>query len=71
MKSSKKDQVERALHEATGAVKELAGKLSDTEKVEAEGAGDKLAGRMQKRISQVKKVFLETGTTRILGGGVP
>jgi uncharacterized protein YjbJ (UPF0337 family) len=57
MKSSTKDQAEGMFHEVKGKVKEVAGKLSDNPDLEAEGVGEKIAGKVQKKISQVKKVL--------------
>ena len=57
MKSSTKDQVEGTLHELKGKAKEVAGKLSDNPKLEAEGTGEKIAGKVQGKIGQVKKVL--------------
>jgi uncharacterized protein YjbJ (UPF0337 family) len=57
MKSSTKDQAEGKLHELKGKVKEVAGKLSDNPKLEGEGTGEKIAGKVQDKIGQIKKVF--------------
>ena len=57
MKSSTKDQVEGTFHELKGKVKEVAWKLSDNPKLEAEGTGEKIAGKVQDKIGQVKKVL--------------
>jgi uncharacterized protein YjbJ (UPF0337 family) len=38
-------------------IKEMAGKLSDNTKLEAEGSCEKLAGKDQVKVGQVKKVF--------------
>jgi uncharacterized protein YjbJ (UPF0337 family) len=57
MKSSTKDKVEGTFHEAKGKVKEVAGKLSDNPNLEAEGAGEKIAGKVQEKIGEVKKVL--------------
>lgn len=57
MKSSTKDQVEGKLHELKGTVKEIAGKLSDDPELEGEGLGEKIAGKVQGKIGQVKKVL--------------
>ena len=35
----------------------IAGKLSDNPKLEAEGTGEKIAGKIQEKIGQVKKVL--------------
>jgi len=57
MKSSTKDQAEGTLHEVKGKVKEVAGILSDNPDLEAEGAGERIAGKVQKKIGQVKEVL--------------
>jgi uncharacterized protein YjbJ (UPF0337 family) len=57
MKTSAKDKAEGTFHELKGKVKEVAGKLSDNPKLEAEGTGEKIAGKIQGKIGQVKKVF--------------
>jgi uncharacterized protein YjbJ (UPF0337 family) len=55
MKSSSRDKAEGTFHEMKGKVKEVAGKVSDNPKLEAEGIGEKIAGKVQKKIGQVKK----------------
>ncbi|MCX5827775.1 MAG: CsbD family protein [Deltaproteobacteria bacterium] len=57
MKSSTKDQMEGKFHQVKGKLKEMAGELSDNPKLEAEGAGEKIAGEVQEKIGQVKKVW--------------
>ena len=57
MKSSTKDQMEGKYHQVKGKLKEMAGELSDNPKLEAEGAGEKIAGEVQEKIGQVKKVW--------------
>jgi uncharacterized protein YjbJ (UPF0337 family) len=57
MKSSIRDKAEGTFHEAKGKVKEVAGKLSDNSKLEAEGTVEKLAGKTQEKIGEVKKVL--------------
>ena len=42
-----KDRVEGAMHQAKGSVKEAAGKVTGDKKTEAEGAGEKAAGKVQ------------------------
>ena len=56
MKSSRQDQTEGMFHKAKGRVKEVAGELSDNPKLEAEGIVEKMAGTVQEKIGQVKKV---------------
>ncbi|MDD2310526.1 MAG: CsbD family protein [Desulfuromonadaceae bacterium] len=57
MKSSTKDQAEGMLHQVKGTAKEIAGKLTDNPKLEGEGTGEKIAGKVQKKIGQVEKVL--------------
>ena len=57
MKSSTKDRAKGAFHEAKGSVKEIAGKLSDNPKLQAEGVVEKIAGKTQSKVGDIKKVF--------------
>ena len=57
MKSGTKDQAEGKFHEVKGTIKEIAGKLSDNPKLEGEGSGEKIAGKVQEKIGQFKKVL--------------
>lgn len=57
MKSSTKDQEEGTFHELKGKVKEVAGKLSDNPKLEGEGLGEMIAGKVQKKVGQVDEVL--------------
>ena len=57
MKSSSRDKAEGKLHEVKGKVKEVAGKLTDNPELEAEGAGEKLAGKVRGKIGQIKEVL--------------
>jgi uncharacterized protein YjbJ (UPF0337 family) len=57
MKSSTRDKAEGKLHEVKGKVKEVAGKLTDNPKLEAEGSGEKLAGKVQGKIGKIKDVL--------------
>ena len=56
MKASTQDQAEGTFHELKGKVKEVAGKLTDNPKLEGEGLGEKMAGKVQKKIGQVERV---------------
>ena len=56
MKASTQDQAEGTFHELKGKIKEVAGKLSDNPKLEGEGLGEKMAGKVQKKIGQVERV---------------
>ena len=57
MKSSTKDQAEGKLHEVKGKLKEIAGELIDNPELEAEGAAESIAGKVQGKVGQVKKVL--------------
>ena len=57
MKTSTRDKAEGALHQAKGKVKEVAGKVTDNPKLEAEGKAEKVAGKVQGKVGEVKKVF--------------
>ena len=57
MKPSTKDQAQGTFHQVKGAIKELAGQLSDNPKLENEGTDEKIAGKVQEKIGQVKKVL--------------
>jgi uncharacterized protein YjbJ (UPF0337 family) len=57
MKNSTKDKVEGTIHEVKGKLKETAGKVGGNPDLEAEGTGEKVAGRVQRKIGQIKAVF--------------
>ncbi len=57
MKDSTKDKVHGAMHEAKGAVKEKAGQATNNPELEAEGSDEKLAGKIQKKVGDIEKVF--------------
>lgn len=49
-----KDTVKGATKEATGSVKQAVGKATGNERLEAEGAGEKVAGKVQKGVGNLK-----------------
>jgi uncharacterized protein YjbJ (UPF0337 family) len=57
MKSSMKDKVKGTFHEAKGKAKEMVGKITDDPKLEAKRKAEKIAGKVQEKIGQVKKVL--------------
>ena len=57
MKSSIRDKAEGTFHEVKGKVKEVAGKISDNPKLEAEGINEKIDGKVQEKIGEVKKIL--------------
>jgi len=57
MKSSTRDKTEGKFHEAKGKLREMAGKITDNPKLQAKGKAEKIAGNIQEKIGQVKKVL--------------
>jgi uncharacterized protein YjbJ (UPF0337 family) len=57
MKSSTTDQVTGKLHEIKGDLKQKAGQVTNNPNLEAEGQTEKIAGKVQKKIGQIEKVF--------------
>jgi uncharacterized protein YjbJ (UPF0337 family) len=57
MKSSKTDKIEGAVHEAKGKVKEVAGKIIGNPNLQDEGTAEKVRGKVQRKVGDVKKVF--------------
>lgn len=57
MKSSTKDQAARKIHELKGKVKELAGRATDNPRLESEGTAEKISGRIQNKVGEIKKVL--------------
>ena len=57
MKPSTTDQVQGALHEVKGEVKERVGQVTGNPDLTNEGQAEKLAGKVQKKVGQVEKVF--------------
>jgi uncharacterized protein YjbJ (UPF0337 family) len=49
-----KDRAEGMAHQAKGAVKEAAGKVTGDAKLEGEGKGEKLAGKVQNAVGGAK-----------------
>jgi uncharacterized protein YjbJ (UPF0337 family) len=52
-----KDQVTGKFHEVKGKVKEKLGQAAGNPDVEAEGQSENLAGKIQKKVGQIEKVF--------------
>ena len=57
MKSSTRDAVTGRAREVKGTVKEKVGKLTSDPELKDEGTVEKVAGKVQKKVGQVKKVF--------------
>ena len=57
MKSSTTDKIEGALHEVKGKVKEVTGKIIGNPNLRDEGTAEKVSGKVQRKVGDVKKVF--------------
>lgn len=57
MRASTKDQAKGKLHEIKGDIKQKAGRATTNPNLEAEGQDEKFAGKVQKKIGQIEKVF--------------
>jgi len=57
MKPSTKDQIQGKLHEAKGQLKQTAGEITDNPELAGEGRDEKVVGKVQNKIGQIKKVF--------------
>jgi uncharacterized protein YjbJ (UPF0337 family) len=57
MKTSTADQIEGKIHQVKGGAKQKTGQLTGNQNLEAEGQAEKLAGKVQKKIGQIEKIF--------------
>ena len=57
MKPSTKDEIAGKIHEVKGNIKEKTGRLTNDADLEGEGIGEKIAGKIQKKIGQVERVI--------------
>nr|MBF0220926.1 CsbD family protein [Desulfobulbaceae bacterium] len=57
MKSSTKDKAQGTFHQVKGKTKEVAGRISDNHELEVEGTIEKLAGKGQRKVGEIKNVF--------------
>jgi uncharacterized protein YjbJ (UPF0337 family) len=57
MKQSTKDQARGKAHEVKGSIKEQVGRATNDRNMEAEGKGEKIGGKIVKKIGQVEKVL--------------
>ena len=57
MTNSTKDKAHGIFHEAKGKVKEKVGQLTNDPNLESEGKGEKMGGKVQKKVGDVEKVF--------------
>jgi uncharacterized protein YjbJ (UPF0337 family) len=57
MKPSTQNKAKGKFHEIKGKVKERVGRATNNPKLVAEGQGEKLGGKIRKKIGQVEKVL--------------
>jgi uncharacterized protein YjbJ (UPF0337 family) len=57
MKDSTKDKIQGAVHELKGSVKEKVGHATNNPQLEDKGTDEKVAGKIQKKVGDVEKVF--------------
>jgi uncharacterized protein YjbJ (UPF0337 family) len=57
MDSSTTDKIKGNLHEAKGKVKEETGKAIGNPDLEDRGTGEKMGGKVEKKVGDIKKVF--------------
>ena len=57
MEQSTTDKVRGEFHEVKGKVKEKVGRARNNYDLEDEGTTEKIAGKVQKKVSQVEKVI--------------
>jgi len=57
MKDSTKDKVEGSVPYPKGALKEKIGHATKNPNLEAEGQDEKVAGKIQKKVGDIEKVF--------------
>ena len=57
MKPSTENEVVGTIHEVKGKIKETVGRVTGDPNLEGEGIGEKIGGKVQKKIGQVQKVI--------------
>ena len=57
MEDSTKDKVEGNVNQATGATKEKVGEATNNPDMQDEGTMEKLKGKAQEKMGEIKKVF--------------
>ena len=56
MKPSIKNEIAGRVHEVKGTIKEKVGDLTNNPDLEGEGIGEKIVGKVEKKIGQVQKI---------------
>jgi uncharacterized protein YjbJ (UPF0337 family) len=59
MRPSTENKVEGKVHEVKGGIKEKVGQVTNDPNLEGEGAGERLAGKIQNKIGHLQKVVEE------------
>ncbi|MGB8656033.1 MAG: CsbD family protein [Candidatus Acidiferrales bacterium] len=57
MKNSTSDQIKGKAHEVKGKIKEKVGRATDNPSLEDQGQGEKIGGKVQRKIGQIEKVL--------------
>jgi len=57
MKNSTKDRMQGGAREMKGKLKEAAGVVTGNRRLQDQGRGEKIAGKVQKKVGQVEKVL--------------
>jgi len=57
MKPSTENEIAGKVHEVKGAIKEKVGQLTNDPDLEGAGTGEKIDGKVQKKIDQAQKVL--------------
>ena len=57
MKPSTENEIAGKVHEVKGTIKEKVGELTNDPDLEGEGIGEKIAGKVQKKLGQVEKAL--------------
>jgi len=57
MKPSTENEIAGKVHEIKGTIKQKVGQLTNDPDLEGEGVGEKIAGKVQKKIGQLEKVI--------------
>jgi uncharacterized protein YjbJ (UPF0337 family) len=57
VKDSTKDKVQGTAHVLKGKVKQAVGRATNDPDLEDQGTGEKVAGKVQKKVGEIEKVF--------------
>jgi uncharacterized protein YjbJ (UPF0337 family) len=57
MKPSTKNEIAGKLHEVKGSIRQKAGQLTNDPDLEGKGIGERVAGKIQKKVGELEKVF--------------